>query len=84
MALFSTEAEYVSFTEGAKEAIYLRCILIELKLNDWTDITIFTDNREAQFITNDQLFHARTINKAIAPYKTGNFLNGFGLKRTVL
>lgn len=60
VALSSTEAEYVSLAEAAKEALYLRSSLCELGLNDWSDIVIYVDNRGAQFLANDPVFHART------------------------
>uniref|UniRef100_W8B6G9 Retrovirus-related Pol polyprotein from transposon TNT 1-94 n=1 Tax=Ceratitis capitata TaxID=7213 RepID=W8B6G9_CERCA len=60
VALSSTEAEYVSLAESAKEAVYLRSLLNEIGLQKLADATIYVDNRGAQCLANDPVFHART------------------------
>ncbi|XP_017482896.1 PREDICTED: uncharacterized mitochondrial protein AtMg00810-like [Rhagoletis zephyria] len=60
VALSSTEAEYVSLAEAAKEAVYLRSLLNEIVLQELTDIKIYVDNRGAHCLANDPVFHART------------------------
>lgn len=60
VALSSTEAEYISLAEATKEAIYLRSLLTELGLREFIDITIFVDNKGAQCLAGDPVFHART------------------------
>ncbi|XP_053964328.1 uncharacterized protein LOC128867249 [Anastrepha ludens] len=58
VALSSTEAEYISLAEAAKEAIYLRSLLTEPGLKEFIDITAL--NKGAQFLAGDPVFHART------------------------
>jgi len=60
VALSSTEAEYVSMTEAVKEGVYLRSILEELDLPHMTDITLFVDNRGAECLASNHMYHQRT------------------------
>ncbi|XP_050340599.1 uncharacterized protein LOC126767022 [Bactrocera neohumeralis] len=60
VALSSTEAEYVSLAESAKEAVYLRSLLNEIGLQKLAEVIIYVDNRAAQCLANDTVFHART------------------------
>lgn len=60
VALSSTEAEYVSLAESAKEALYLRSLLRELDFCKCDLILIYTDNRGAECLAGDPMFHART------------------------
>lgn len=60
VALSSTEAEYISLAEAAKKALYLRNLLYELGLCECTEVMIYIDNRGAQCLANDPIFHART------------------------
>lgn len=60
VALSSTEAEYVSMCEAAKEAIYLRSLLSELSMNEHANIVINVDNRGVQSLASNHMFHART------------------------
>lgn len=60
VALSSTEAEYVSLAEAAKEAVYLRNLLNETQLVSIDKITIYTDNRGAQCLSSDPKYHSRT------------------------
>lgn len=60
VALSSTEAEYVSLAEAAKEALYLKSLLGELELNIFKDIVLYGDNMGAQYLANNPVFHART------------------------
>lgn len=45
ISLSSTEAEYVSLSEGAFEAIWLQKLLIEMGFNDVYPTTIYEDNQ---------------------------------------
>lgn len=60
VALSTTEAEYVSLSEALKEAVHLRSLLMEIGLNKLSKITVFTDNRGAECIANNPVFHKRT------------------------
>lgn len=60
VALSSTEAEYMSLTEGTKEALYLCKFLDELNFKDFDSITIFSDNMGAIKIAENPVFHNRS------------------------
>lgn len=59
VSLSSTEAEYVSITCAAKEAVFLKGLLNELiKVN--VAIPIYNDNQSAQRLVYNPVFHNRT------------------------
>lgn len=60
MALSSTESEYISITEASKEAIYLQGLLEEMELSGMGGITLYVDNRGAQLLAGNSMFHPRT------------------------
>lgn len=61
IALSSTEAEYMSLTQAAKEGVYLRNFLKELEMNNLTEkITIFSDNQSAIKLVKNNVHHSRT------------------------
>lgn len=60
MALSSTEAEYMGLTEAAKEAAYLRGLLIELKLMPSASIVLYVDNQRAKCLAEYPVHHKRT------------------------
>ena len=66
VALSSTEAEYMALSDACKEAKFLINVLNDLKANDQfshlvrTPITIYNDNRSAQFMTRNEVVNART------------------------
>lgn len=60
VALSSTEAEYMAIAEAVKEAIYLKNFLHEAGFGDVADIVIFNDNRGANLLTRNSVFHHRT------------------------
>ncbi|KAK9873685.1 hypothetical protein WA026_023685 [Henosepilachna vigintioctopunctata] len=59
VALSSTEAEYMAMAEATKEAIYLQNLIFEItgKLNY---ITLFNDNKSAQALANNPVYHKRS------------------------
>ena len=58
-ALSTTEAEYISATEGVKEAIWLRGLVSELGIPQ--DInTVYCDSQSAICLTKNDMFHAKT------------------------
>ena len=59
-ALSSTEAEYIVLTHAAKEALWLRTFLSELRGTPNGPMTINCDNQGAIALSKDNKFHART------------------------
>lgn len=59
IALSSSEAEYMSLSEAAKEAIYLKGLLMEITANE-SCITLFNDNQSAIKLTSNPVFHKRS------------------------
>lgn len=59
VALSSTEAEYMALSEAAKEAIYLRGMLGELRM-ETGQIEVFNDNMSASKLAENSVFHARS------------------------
>lgn len=60
VALSSTEAEYMSLTEAAKECIYLSSLLKELGLHSLAEIILYNDNQSAGKLARNPVFHARS------------------------
>lgn len=60
VAQSSTEAEYMSLAEAAKEALYLRNLLTELNMEHLAEITISVDNQGALYLAKNPVFHSRT------------------------
>jgi transposase InsO family protein len=56
----STEAEYVASAEAAKEAIWLRQLMCDLKQDISEPTTLFIDNRGAQMLAKNPVNHANT------------------------
>lgn len=59
VALSSTEAEYMALSEAAKEAVYLRRLLLELG-EEVDVIKLSNDNVGAQKLASNAIYHART------------------------
>jgi len=60
IALSSTEAEYLSNTEAARQAVYLRRLLHQIGQPQSSPTKIFTDNQGAKAIAEDKTIHSRT------------------------
>ena len=60
IALSTTEAEYIALTHAAKEALWLRTFLMELRNKPMGPIMIRSDNQGAIALSKDNKFHART------------------------
>jgi hypothetical protein len=58
-ALSTTEAEYISATEGVKEAIWLRGLVNELGLTQGV-LTVFCDSQSAIHLTKNNRYHDKT------------------------
>jgi len=58
----STEAEYMALTQATKEAIWIKCLLTELNINDFNQqlITIMTDSQGSQALAKNVVYHSRT------------------------
>lgn len=60
VALSSTEAEYMSLSDGCKEALYLQKLLQELKLGDFSKVKLNVDNHGALKLAESTVYHNRT------------------------
>ena len=60
VALSSSEAEYVSATSAACEAVWLRRILKDLQQKTEDTTTIYCENISAIAMTKNPVFHSRT------------------------
>ena len=60
VALSSSEAEYISATSAACEAVWLRRILKDLQQGTKDPTTIYCDNMSAIAMTKNPVFHSRT------------------------
>ena len=60
MALSSTEAEYMALSEAAKDATYLRRLLVELGFAKLGEVTIFCDNNGARKLAENPVSHDRS------------------------
>ncbi|KAK7244251.1 hypothetical protein RIF29_39070 [Crotalaria pallida] len=58
-ALFTTEAEYISATEGVKEDIWLRGLVNELGLTQDV-LIVFCDSQSAIHLTKNSRYHDKT------------------------
>lgn len=61
VALSSTESEYMAITEGTKEAVWLRRLFGELKIQDSrVPTTIHGDNQGSLNLAHNPVYHGRT------------------------
>ena len=60
MSQSSTEAEYIASTEAAKEVIWLRRLMHDLKQDISQPTTVFIDNRGAQLLARNPVNHNNT------------------------
>jgi len=80
VALSSTEAEYVSLSEAVKEGLYLRSLLMEIKLDEPAELTICIDNRGAQCLANDPVSHTRLKHIDVRYHFTRDAVQGGAVK----
>lgn len=59
-ALSSTDAEYISSTSGAYQAVWMRWLLKDMNEKQIEPTVIFYDNKSAIAITKTPTFHSRT------------------------
>lgn len=60
VALSSTEAEYMSLTEAAKESIYLRRFMNEIGFQSKGPTVIHNDNQAAEKLARNHVYHSRS------------------------
>ena len=60
VSLSTTESEYVAATHAAKEALWLRSLLLQIFEIKLSPTTLFSDNQSAIALTKDHQYHART------------------------
>jgi hypothetical protein len=60
VALLSMEAEYIAQTHAAKEAIWLRTFIKEVRGGEENPLTVMGDNQGAIALAKDNKFHVRT------------------------
>ena len=59
MALSSIEVEYIAATEAAKEAMWIKGLLMELKLLQ-SEVVIYSDSQSAIHLCKNPVFHERS------------------------
>ena len=59
VALSSTEVEYIAATEAAKEAMWLKGLLLELGLIQ-KEVVLYTDSQSAIHLCKNPVFHERS------------------------
>ena len=57
-ALSTTEAEYIGITEAAKEALWLKGLMLEMGL-DQNVVWIYSDSQSALMLAQNAVYHAR-------------------------
>ena len=60
ISLSTTESEYIAATYAAKEALWLRALILQLFGVDSGPTTLFSDNQSAIALTKEHQYHART------------------------
>ena len=60
ISLSTTESEYIASTYAAKEALWLRQIILQLFGTKLDATTLFSDNQSAIALTKEHQYHART------------------------
>lgn len=61
VALSSTEAEYIALATAAKEAVYLKRLIIEIGcFDEMKPICIYGDNQSAQNLAKHCMYHSRS------------------------
>lgn len=60
VAISTAEAEYVSLSEAAKEAVFLAKFLKELQAREDSPINLYTDSQSAMAIATNPVHHQRT------------------------
>jgi len=75
IAQSSTEAEYISLSLAAKEAIFLKTLLEELGFYNQIKLPIYCDNNGAIELANNPKFHERTKHIAVKYHFIRDLIN---------
>ncbi|CAL3964922.1 unnamed protein product [Diplocarpon coronariae] len=65
IAQSTTEAEYMAINSAAKEAVYIKQILLELGFYIQNKLPLYTDNNRALLLAKNPQFHKRTKHIAV-------------------
>ncbi|CAL3972652.1 unnamed protein product [Diplocarpon coronariae] len=65
IAQSTTEAEYIAINSAAKEAVYIKQILLELGFYIQNKLPLYTDNNRALLLAKNPQFHERTKHIAV-------------------
>ncbi|CAL3971562.1 unnamed protein product [Diplocarpon coronariae] len=65
IAQSTTEAEYMAINSAAKEAVYIKQILLELGFYIQNKLPLYTDNNRALLLAKNPQFHERTKHIAV-------------------
>ena len=60
IALSTCEAEYITLCEAGKKAVWLDCLLRELRYCEFTSVLLKADNQKAIALTKNSEFHCWT------------------------
>ena len=69
VALSTTEAEYISLTEGAKELVLMRRLLQDLGIDQKQPTSIRSDNLSAITISHDATYHSHETHQRCLPLR---------------
>jgi hypothetical protein len=65
IAQSTTEAEYIAINLSAKEAMFIKALLLELGFYKQNKLPIYTDNNGALLLAKNPVFHERTKHIAV-------------------
>ena len=65
IAQSTTEAEYIAINSAAKEAVFIKQLMIELGAYNQAKFPIYTDNEGALALAKNPVFHERTKHIAV-------------------
>ena len=74
VVLSTIEAEYMAAIEAAKEALWLKELMMELG-NQHAEVPLLCDNHSAICLARNQVYHARLNHIALRYHKIWELLN---------
>jgi hypothetical protein len=74
VAVWSTEAEYVALSAAAKEAVWMRQFLAELKFQQESPTDLYVDNTSVIKLAHNPEFHQRFKHIDVRFHFTGNLI----------
>ena len=75
IAQSTTEAEYIAINIAAKEAIYIKSLLLELGYYKQNKLPLYTDNNGALLLAKNPVFHERTKHIAVKYHYIRDLIN---------